>query len=155
MGQPFGMAIDAAGNLFIADYSEHRVRKVDPNGVITAVGPAASLAAATGAKITDLPGCVIIPGLVNAHTHLELTHFPAWKVRKDLDYLPKTYVEWIRQVMKIRRALTPQEVEHSFREGLRRGIYSAASDEVIRAGPAERRDNPRSSSAKLRWAVRV
>ena len=48
-----------------------------------------------------------------------------------------------------------RRVKHAFREGLRRGIYSAASDEVIRAGPAERRDNPRSSSAKLRWAVRV
>jgi len=38
MGQPFGCAIDAAGNLFIADASEHRVRKVDPNGIITTVG---------------------------------------------------------------------------------------------------------------------
>lgn len=38
MGQPFGCAIDDAGNLFIADASEHRVRKVDPHGVITTVG---------------------------------------------------------------------------------------------------------------------
>lgn len=38
MGQPFGCAIDDAGNLFIADASEHRVRKVDPSGVITTVG---------------------------------------------------------------------------------------------------------------------
>jgi 16S rRNA (cytosine1402-N4)-methyltransferase len=29
------------------------------------------------------------------------------------------------------------------------------SEEIIRAGPAERRANPRSSSAKLRWAVRA
>lgn len=38
MGQPFGTAIDKHGNLFIADYSEHRVRKVDPRGTITTVG---------------------------------------------------------------------------------------------------------------------
>jgi aminodeoxyfutalosine deaminase len=97
------------------------------NGLITAVGSAAALRKSSGAKVTDLPGCVIVPGLVNAHTHLELTHFPAWKVRKDLDYLPKTYVEWIRQVMKIRRALAPGEVELSVLEGLRLCIESGTT----------------------------
>jgi len=48
-----------------------------------------------------------------------------------------------------------RRVKHAFREGVRRGIYSATNDEVIRAGPEERRANPRSSSAKLRWAVRA
>jgi aminodeoxyfutalosine deaminase len=97
------------------------------NGLIVAVGPVAELPVAPGAKVTDLPGCVIVPGLVNAHTHLELTHFPAWKVRKDLDYLPKTYVAWIQQVMKIRRALAPGELEHSVREGLRLCVESGTT----------------------------
>jgi 16S rRNA (cytosine1402-N4)-methyltransferase len=48
-----------------------------------------------------------------------------------------------------------RRVKQAFREGLRRGVYAATSEDVIRAGPAERRDNPRSSSAKLRWAVRA
>jgi 16S rRNA (cytosine1402-N4)-methyltransferase len=48
-----------------------------------------------------------------------------------------------------------RRVKHAFRDGLRAGIYSAVSEEIIRAGPAERRANPRSSSAKLRWAVRA
>ena len=48
-----------------------------------------------------------------------------------------------------------RRVKHAFREGLRGGIYTAVSEDVIRAGAAERRDNPRSSSAKLRWAVRA
>jgi 16S rRNA (cytosine1402-N4)-methyltransferase len=48
-----------------------------------------------------------------------------------------------------------RRVKHAFKAGLRDGLYSAATEEVIRAGPAERRDNPRSSSAKLRWAARV
>lgn len=38
MGQPFGTAIDKHGNLFIADFSDHRVRKVDLSGTITTVG---------------------------------------------------------------------------------------------------------------------
>ena len=48
-----------------------------------------------------------------------------------------------------------RRVKHAFREGLRAGIYSAANEEIVRAGPEERRANPRSSSAKLRWAVRA
>jgi 16S rRNA (cytosine1402-N4)-methyltransferase len=48
-----------------------------------------------------------------------------------------------------------RRVKQAFRAGVRSGIYAAVNDEVIRAGPEERRANPRSSSAKLRWAVRV
>lgn len=48
-----------------------------------------------------------------------------------------------------------RRVKHAFRDGLRSGIYSATNDEIVRAGPEERRANPRSSSAKLRWAVRA
>ncbi|MSU65585.1 MAG: 16S rRNA (cytosine(1402)-N(4))-methyltransferase RsmH [Opitutus sp.] len=48
-----------------------------------------------------------------------------------------------------------RRVKHAFREGLRAGIYSATNDEIIRASPEERRANPRSTSAKLRWAARA
>ncbi|MSU65714.1 MAG: 16S rRNA (cytosine(1402)-N(4))-methyltransferase RsmH [Opitutus sp.] len=48
-----------------------------------------------------------------------------------------------------------RRVKQAFREGVRLGLYSAAAEEVVRAGPEERRANPRSSSAKLRWAVRA
>jgi len=47
-----------------------------------------------------------------------------------------------------------RRVKQAFRDGVRTGIYSATNDDVIRAGPIERRSNPRSSSAKLRWARR-
>jgi cytosine/adenosine deaminase-related metal-dependent hydrolase len=98
------------------------------NGLITAVGTLAELRATiSGAEVTDLPGCTIIPGLVNAHTHLELTHFPSWKMRKNLDYLPKSYVEWIQQVVKIKRTLLPDELELSVREGLRLSIESGTT----------------------------
>jgi len=48
-----------------------------------------------------------------------------------------------------------RRVKHAFRECVRSGLYSATNEEIVRAGPEERRDNPRSSSAKLRWAVRA
>lgn len=48
-----------------------------------------------------------------------------------------------------------RRVKQSFASGLRDGLYGTVSDEVIRASPAEQRANPRSSSAKLRWARRA
>ncbi|SDR71068.1 16S rRNA (cytosine(1402)-N(4))-methyltransferase RsmH [Opitutus sp. GAS368] len=48
-----------------------------------------------------------------------------------------------------------RRVKAAFKAGHRDGIYSAVSEEVIRAGAEELRANPRSSSAKLRWAVRA
>ena len=46
-------------------------------------------------------------------------------------------------------------VKSHFKDGLGAGIYSSISSEVVRASAEERRDNPRSSSAKLRHAVRT
>ena len=43
-------------------------------------------------------------------------------------------------------------VKQAFRDGLRCGDYAQVADEVIRPTPQEVHSNPRSSSAKLRWA---
>jgi 16S rRNA (cytosine1402-N4)-methyltransferase len=48
-----------------------------------------------------------------------------------------------------------RRVKKAFQEGLRTGTFSAISHEVIRASMDEQRANPRSSSAKLRWAVKA
>jgi 16S rRNA (cytosine1402-N4)-methyltransferase len=45
-----------------------------------------------------------------------------------------------------------RRVKKAFQQGLRDGIYAAVAPEPIRASPEERRSNPRSTSAKLRWA---
>jgi 16S rRNA (cytosine1402-N4)-methyltransferase len=43
-------------------------------------------------------------------------------------------------------------VKKAFREGYRQGVYEAYSGQVIRPGSRELHRNPRSSSAKFRWA---
>lgn len=45
-------------------------------------------------------------------------------------------------------------VKRSFRDGLRDGFYQAISEEVILPTKAEVRSNPRSASAKFRWAAK-
>ncbi len=48
-----------------------------------------------------------------------------------------------------------RRVKKAFKDGLAAGLYEQIADEVVRASPEERRANPRSSSAKLRWAVKA
>lgn len=46
-------------------------------------------------------------------------------------------------------------VKKAFREGERNGTYRTIARDVITPGPEESRRNPRSSSAKFRWAVKA
>lgn len=46
-------------------------------------------------------------------------------------------------------------VKKAFQEGKWRGLYETIANEPLRAGREERYDNPRSRSAKLRWAVKA
>ena len=48
-----------------------------------------------------------------------------------------------------------RRVKQSMKVGIRDGIFSEMSDGIIMASPEERRMNPRSSSAKLRWVTRM
>jgi trimeric autotransporter adhesin len=58
LNQPWGIAVDVAGNLFIADLVNHRVRKVTPGGVINTIagmgipGYSGDGAPATAAQLT-------------------------------------------------------------------------------------------------------
>ena len=92
------------------------------NGRIVDSGTLEEMRKIHSAPVREFPGCVIMPGLVNAHTHLELTHFPSWKLRKGIDYSPRTYVDWVIQVIKISRALTRDERINSVREGIHKSL---------------------------------
>lgn len=48
-----------------------------------------------------------------------------------------------------------RRVKKAFQAGLQSGVYAEIAREVIRASPEERRANPRSTPAKLRWARRA
>ncbi len=59
----------------------------------------------------DLPGTVLTPGFVNAHSHLELTSL------KKLEY-PGNFTNWIRKVIELK----PQTSDQDYQNGIQQGI---------------------------------
>lgn len=75
-------------------------------GRITGVGPVAGL----DGDVERLPGCVILPGFVNAHTHLEYAVYPGFG-----DGLP--FVDWLSVHISRKRRLDADGMADSARLG--------------------------------------
>ena len=58
---PWGVAADLSGNLFISDHSNGRIRRVDPNGVITTI-------AGAGDSTLSKPGYLLLDASGNLYT---------------------------------------------------------------------------------------
>ncbi len=93
-------------------------------GRILEVGPAAELRARCGdEEIRSFPGCVLLPGFVNSHTHLELSAFRGFA-------RPSSFGPWMLRLLLARRKLDTADYEASALWGayecLRCGITSLA-----------------------------
>ena len=91
----------------------------------------------SGARISDYGDAAILPGLVNAHSHLELTVMRGFLERQESDFFA-----WLRKLTLARAAMTPAEIYASAMlgavEAARAGITcvadsSSAALEVMKA----------------------
>jgi len=72
-----------------------------------------------------------------------------------LRYLPSCLKPGGRVAILTFHSGEDRRVKKAFAAGIREGVYSEISQDVIRPAPAERHANLRSNAAKLRWARRA
>ncbi len=85
---------------------------LDDRGRIVASGSVAELPRPENASEVDLGASVLLPGLVNTHTHLELTGF-AGRVNAD------RFIDWIMGVVAIKAQRSPEEFFLAACDGIR------------------------------------
>lgn len=85
---------------------------LDAGGRIAAVGAAAALPTPPGVPTESLPDAVLLPGLINVHTHLELTGLDHQVPEAD-------FPSWIRHIIALKAARTPADFLAAARQGLR------------------------------------
>lgn len=78
---------------------------------VVAVGPASDLRPQPGETVTDLGASTLLPGLINAHCHLDFTRFKGAIAPK------QSFTEWIKTINALRSSFTPQDYLDSIAEG--------------------------------------
>jgi len=74
---------------------------VDDNGRISAVGPHPHVPTPPRIQTLEFRDAILVPGLVNCHTHLELTHLAGQNAEPE-------FAKWIRRIRELKDA-TPLE----------------------------------------------
>jgi cytosine/adenosine deaminase-related metal-dependent hydrolase len=93
------------------------------DGRIAAVGRRSEVVASTaGVSIVDFGDAILLPPLVNAHTHLELTHFPLWARSSGATPCIDTFVDWIKHVIRIKRQLSADRFNLSLAAGIKESL---------------------------------
>jgi cytosine/adenosine deaminase-related metal-dependent hydrolase len=82
---------------------------------IAEVAPAKEVRRVFATDCVDLGDCVILPGLVNAHSHLDLCGLRNLFSQFST---PVSFVAWLRQVIAYRRSASADEVHDAIRQGI-------------------------------------
>jgi len=87
---------------------------VDANGRIAAVGPNKRVPEPAGAKALHFPDAELMPGVVNCHTHLELTHLGGGVKHDEPEFL-----DWIRRIRELKETTSAEAFHEAAVAGIR------------------------------------
>lgn len=93
---------------------------VAAGGRVAAAGPDAAVPRPPGVPELRLRGAALVPGLVNAHTHLELTGLGGRAEEAD-------FVAWIGTIRRLKAERGPEEYLAAARAGIRQGWASGVT----------------------------
>ena len=85
---------------------------VGDDGKIAAVGPHARIPHPPGAESLEFRDAALVPGLVNTHTHLELTHLAGRNPEQ-------SFPRWIRRIRTMKEETRPEEFDGAAEQGVR------------------------------------
>ena len=92
---------------------------------IVEVGKRGDLVAYSGEEIVELGESVLLPGLINAHCHLE------YSTLRHAIAPPNSFTEWVQRINSIKRQLGPEDIltaiDRGFAEAQRYGTTSICS----------------------------
>ena len=89
---------------------------IDAAGRISAIGPNAEVPAPRAVRALHFPDGELTPGLVNCHTHLELTHLGGGRKHYEPEFL-----KWIRRIRELKEATTAEAFYAAAVAGVRDG----------------------------------
>jgi cytosine/adenosine deaminase-related metal-dependent hydrolase len=94
---------------------------IDDSGMIEFAGEFKDIAGPESYRTIDLGDTAIVPGFVNTHTHLELTHLHK-SIKSN-----GNFTDWIRQLVGKKSDWTENEYALSVREGIKSSLKSGTT----------------------------
>jgi cytosine/adenosine deaminase-related metal-dependent hydrolase len=107
----------ADAHTLIADAAVH----VGKSGVISRISTWKSRDRGEASLVVDWGSVILLPGLVNAHTHLELTDLQNRINRHD------SFTDWLSKLISLRRGMDEPALQASFNKGIALSLASGTT----------------------------